>query len=89
MVNKERNTLELILHCLCVLCYVMAVIPLLYVAWKLFMLIFGISEINHPFFSTFELIYSTLGWAVMWGLAGYSFGTALLFKTNDRKNGRG
>ena len=73
----------LVLNSLSVLSYVMAGIPLIYLAWKVMLMLFGISDMNHPFFNTFGIIYSTFMWAVVWGLAGYSFGTVALFKDNS------
>ena len=83
MIKKERNSMVLVLNSLSVLSYVVAVIPLIYLAWKVMLVLFGISDMNHPFLNTFEIIYSTFMWAVVWGLAGYSFETVALFKDNS------
>jgi hypothetical protein len=80
MVTKERNSMVLVLNSLGVLSYVVAVIPVIYLAWKMMLMLFGISEMKHPFLGTFGLIYSTLCWAVVWGLAGFSFRTVAFFK---------
>ena len=86
MIKKERNNMVLVLNSLSVLSYVMAVIPLIYLAWKVMLVLFGISEMNHPFLSDDKFIYGTFGWAVMWGLAGYSFETVAFFKNKSVGN---